>query len=100
MQEANIEKYLKKCVEQKGGLCLKFISASMRGLPDRIVLLPGGRIFFVEIKAPKQKPRSEQVRVHKLFEQLGAKVFVIDSKEKVKEVLYGIQTAQLSKNGD
>lgn len=87
MQEANVEKYLIRYVKDKGGLCLKFISASMRGLPDRIVILPQGKIFFIELKAKGKKPRPEQTRVHKLFNSLGAKVFVADSKESVRSVV-------------
>jgi len=87
MQEANVEKYLIGYVKDKGGLCLKFISASMRGLPDRIVILPQGKIFFVELKAKGKKPRPEQTRVHKLFSSLGAKVYTADSKEKVRSVV-------------
>lgn len=92
MQESNIEKYLKKCVEQNGGLCLKLISVSMRGLPDRIVILPKGRIFFAEIKAPTQKPRLEQIRVHNIFKKLGVTVYVIDSREKARRVISEICT--------
>lgn len=87
MQEANVEKYLIRYVKDKGGLCLKFISASMRGLPDRIVILPQGKIFFIELKAKGKKPRPEQTRVHKLFSSLGAKVYTADSKEKVRSVV-------------
>jgi hypothetical protein len=87
MQEAKVEKYLIRYVKDKGGLCLKFISASMRGLPDRIVILPQGKIFFVELKAKGKKPRPEQTRVHKLFSSLGVKVYTADSKEKVRSVV-------------
>lgn len=87
MQEANVEKYLIKYVKDKGGLCLKFLSASMRGLPDRVVLLPQGKIFFVELKAKGKKPRPEQTRVHKLFSSLGVKVYTADSKESVRSVV-------------
>lgn len=87
MQEANVEKYLIRYVKDKGGLCLKFISASMRGLPDRIVILPQGKIFFVELKAKGKKPRPEQTRVHKLFSSLGVKVYTADSKEKARSVV-------------
>lgn len=100
MQEENIEKCLKKYVKIKGGLCLKLISVSMRGLPDRIVLLPKGKLFFAELKAPKQKPRPEQLRVHEKLRRLGFDVFVIDSREKVKEILYEICTAPVSVNGN
>lgn len=87
MQEANVEKYLIRYAKDKGGLCLKFISASMRGLPDRMVILPQGKIFFVELKAKGKKPRPEQKRVHKLFSSLGVKVYTADSKEKVRSVV-------------
>lgn len=87
MQEAKVEKYLIRYVKDKGGLCLKFISASMRGLPDRIVILPQGKIFFIELKAKGKKPRPEQTRVHKLFSSLGAKVYTADSKEMVRSVV-------------
>lgn len=87
MQEANVEKYLIRYVKDKGGLCLKFLSASMRGLPDRMVILPQGKIFFVELKAKGKKPRPEQKRVHTLFSSLGAKVYNADSKEMVRSIV-------------
>lgn len=52
MREAVFERKLKKRIEEKGGLCLKWVSPGYTGVPDRIVLLPGGRIFFVEVKRP------------------------------------------------
>lgn len=101
MQETNIEKHLKNYVEERGGLCLKFISPSMRGVPDRIVLLPQGNIFFVELKAPGEMARPHQERVHRLFRQLGITVYVADSHQKVKEIVENeICTTQLPTNGD
>lgn len=87
MREQNIEKYLKEEVRKRKGLCLKFISPTLSGVPDRIVLLPKGRIFFVELKAPNRKAQPHQQRVHKLFESLGVRVYVADSKQAVKEIL-------------
>lgn len=101
MNEKTIENYLKKEVEKHGGLCLKFISASMRGLPDRIVLFSGGRIVFAELKAPGKKPRPEQFRIQEKFRALGAKIYVIDSKEKVREMIeIEVCAAQISADGD
>lgn len=101
MNEKTIENYLKKEVEKHGGLCLKFISASMRGLPDRIVLFSGGNIVFAELKAPGKKPRPEQIRVHEKFKALGIRVYVIDSNEKVKELIENeVCTTQVSADGD
>ena len=99
MREINVENYLKKEVEKQGGLCLKFASPTLRGVPDRIVLLPKGRIFFVELKAQNKKAKPHQQRVHKLFKSLGVRVYVADSKEAVKEILKNeICTAQLSED--
>lgn len=101
MKEASIEKYLKGKIKQHGGVCLKFNSASMRGVPDRICMLPNGRIFFVELKAKGKKPRPEQMRVHKLFGNMGQRVYACDSRESVQEVIrFEIYSAQIPKNGN
>lgn len=72
----------------------------MNGLPDRLVLLPEGKMFFAELKAPGKKPRPEQVRVHESLKRLGFDVRVIDSTAKVKEILNEVCTAQISGNGN
>ena len=51
--EKDIEKKLRLMVEHHGGLCLKWVCPGWSGVPDRIVLLPGGRVYFVETKRPK-----------------------------------------------
>ena len=55
MDEKTIENKLKKAVVKRGGLCVKFVSPSFAGVPDRIVLLPGGQVAFVETKATGEK---------------------------------------------
>ena len=57
MREKIIEEKLTKAVKQNSGVCWKFTSPGTAGVPDRIVLMPGGRIAFVEVKAPGEKPR-------------------------------------------
>ena len=52
MLEKDIEARLKRGVERAGGLCLKWVSPGCTGVMDRIVLLPGGRVIFVELKNP------------------------------------------------
>ncbi len=84
----------------KGGLCLKMNSTTMNGLPDRLVLLPDGKMFFAELKAPGKKPRPEQVRVHESLRRLGFKVYVIDNRAAVKEILNEICSSQISGNSD
>lgn len=87
MSEKSIEMYLCKLIKQKKGIALKLISAGMAGIPDRLVLLPKGKIYFVELKAPNKKPRPLQKYTHKLLKELGFKVYVIDSKAGVKAFL-------------
>ncbi|EAZ2455540.1 VRR-NUC domain-containing protein [Salmonella enterica] len=79
-RENLIEKHLVAEVKKAGGVAYKFISPGHRSVPDRIVLLPGGRIVFVECKAPGKAPRADQVREHERLRALGFTVVVVDSK--------------------
>ena len=87
MREKQIEQKLVQAVKKKGGLCLKFVSPNFDGVPDRIVLLPGGKIGFVEVKAPGEKPRPLQLARHKTLIKLGFRVFIIDSVERIGEII-------------
>ena len=71
MLEKDIERKLKKRIEAMGGLCLKFESPGYTGVPDRIILLPGGAVVFVETKAPGKKERPRQDYVQWRFRELG-----------------------------
>lgn len=73
-----------KCV---GGLALKFVSPGFDGVPDRIVLLRGGKIGFVEVKAPEKKPRPLQTARHRLLRRLGFKVFVLDDEKQITHII-------------
>nr|DAQ59615.1 MAG TPA: Nuclease [Caudoviricetes sp.] len=81
--EKIVEKYLVNEIERLGGLCVKFPPLFFRGFPDRIVLLPGAVIAFVETKDTGKKPSPIQERVHAKLRKLGFRVEVIDSKEGV-----------------
>ena len=87
MREKSIEQKLTLMVKKRGGICPKFVSPGFDGVPDRIVLLPGGRMAFVEVKAPGQKPRPLQVARQKLLERLGFRVYVLDSIEQIGGIL-------------
>ena len=93
MRERYIEQQLIAAVKAKGGLALKFVSPGMAGVPDRIVLWPGGRVDFVELKAPGKHLAPRQVKVATVLRKLGHQVRVIDSVEKVKEFVDEIPTS-------
>ena len=93
MLERAIEQRLVEAVRKAGGLCPKFVSPGWDGVPDRIVLFPGGKMGFVELKAPGQKLRPLQRRRREQLERLGFRVFVIDGVEQIGGVLHEILSA-------
>ena len=78
MTEKQIEQKLCKKVKAKGGIAIKLNSLSMMGLPDRLVLLPEGRVVFIELKSPGKKMRPIQVKRKTQLEELGFLVYCID----------------------
>ena len=87
MREKQIEQKLVKATKNMGGIAPKFVSPSFDGMPDRIVLLPGGHIGFVEVKAPGEKPRPLQLSRHGLLRRLGFKVYVLDEEQQIGGIL-------------
>jgi len=87
LEESKIESYLKKRVSLIGGKAYKFVSPGVTGVPDRIVLLPGGSMYFVELKAPGKVARPIQLHRKKEIEKLGFKVKFIDSKDSVDKFI-------------
>lgn len=85
--ESSIERKLKREIDRLGGKALKFTSPGMAGVPDRIVLLPGGQVFFVELKAPGQKMRPLQLKRQRELEALGFTVKCLDRIEAVDEFI-------------
>ena len=89
MREKYIEQQLGKEVRLRGGLCEKWISGTA-GWPDRIVLLPDGKVGFVEVKAPGEEPRILQLHRHEQLRQLGYQVYVLDHPGQIGGILDGI----------
>lgn len=92
MREREIEQKLIDAVKAQGGVCWKFVSPGTAGVPDRIILMPMGRIAFVEVKAPGESPRKLQLARHRLLRRLGFKTFVLDNPEQIGGILDEIQT--------
>lgn len=90
MLEKDIERRLHKGVKnlKHGALCLKFESPGFNGVPDRIILLPGEKVIFVETKKPGKKERARQEYVHGLFRDLGFEVYsTVDNNAYVEDIL-------------
>lgn len=75
-----MERALVAAVSARGGLAIK-LAPTMRGLPDRLVLLPRGGMHLIELKAPCGRPRESQRIVHRHLEAMGHQVTTIDTAE-------------------
>ena len=90
--EKSVEQRLADLVKLNGGLCLKLLSDHINGMPDRICLFPGKKIFFVELKTTGQKPRKLQAYMHNVLKKLGFDVLVLDSIQQVENFVNDVMT--------
>ena len=90
MREKTIEKKLILAIKDMGGIAPKFMSPGFDGMPDRIVLLPGGRMGFVEVKAPGKVPRPLQEARHRMLRRLGFQVYLLDAVDQIGGILDAI----------
>ena len=90
MREKDLESRFCRQIKGLGGLSLKFVSPGLAGVPDRLVLLPNGKMAFVEVKAPGQKLRPQQVRRKAQLEALGFQVYCLDRIEQIAQIILSI----------
>jgi hypothetical protein len=94
MLEKELERKLVKGVREAHGMCRKFVSPGWNGAPDRLILLPGGRIYFVEMKRPGGALRPLQRHRQKELQALGFTAIKINSEEELniflKEINYEV----------
>ena len=93
MREKEIEAALVKAAKKRNGLALKFVSPGLCGVPDRLVLLPDGKLGFIELKAPGKKLSLLQEMTKRQLEALGFLVFCLDNKEEIEVMLDAIVQA-------
>lgn len=91
MRERDVEAALTREVRRRGGVCWKFVSPGTVGVPDRIVVLPGGKVGFVEVKAPGGRLRPVQAARAATIRSLGTPCLVLDNPDNVTEVCDAIQ---------
>lgn len=96
MREKTVESKFTSAVKAKGGLAVKFTSPGFNGMPDRLVMFPGGRIAFVEVKAPGETPRPLQRSRLKLLKRLGFKAFVLDNTSDIPKIIEEVMQNEAS----
>jgi hypothetical protein len=92
MREETLERKLVEAVKVMGGIAPKFTSPGFDGMPDRLILLPGGHMAFAEMKAPGKPLRPLQVKQKRQLESLGFQVYVIDNPDQIGGALNAIQS--------
>lgn len=82
-EEAKIERKLKQKIQASGGICWKLSSPGTLGVPDRLIIRKG-KVYFVELKAPGQKPRASQRTRANQLRRVGAHVYCISNMDQVE----------------
>lgn len=95
MRESTLERRLVREVERIGGKAPKWTSPGSNGVPDRIVLLPGGVTVYVEMKAPGKPLKPLQVRWAKILKAMGHKVYKIDSVEDIDRFITEVMPGEI-----
>lgn len=86
-EEAKVERKLVKWAKEQGCLSYKFSSPANRGVPDRIFIGPSGKVLFLELKAPGEKPTALQMKHLKDIHKTGCWAMWVDSFEAGKEII-------------
>ena len=73
--EQSVEKYLCRKIKEHGGICVKL--TGYNGIPDRLIIMPNGKCYFVELKAEGGKLSPVQIAVHYKMQMLGHEVYVL-----------------------
>lgn len=92
--EKSIENVLRKAVEDEGGVCLKWTCPGHRGVPDRMILFPGGIIAFVELKRPGAKVKAGGLQEwwHNRLLELGFRYYEISTVEQIQQLVFQLST--------
>lgn len=88
VRESELERALREKVALARGRAPKWVSPGLRGVPDRIVLIPGQQVQFVELKAPGEPLRDDQARMHTWLAENGFSVWTIDSLKGVERFMW------------
>ena len=87
MREKQVEQRYSQEAKRVGGMAIKFVSPGMDGMPDRLILLPGARIAFSELKAPGKPLEPLQRKWCKDLLALGHRHYKIDSEADIERFI-------------
>lgn len=99
MKESSIERKLVTAVKKAGGLAMKFVSPGNAGVPDRIILMPRGRVIFAELKTETGKPTALQLAMHRKMRDLGMDVRVLYGQNDVGVFIRELQALGVPEGG-
>ena len=85
--EKSLDRRLYNEVKKLGGWSIKLHTTFIKGMPDRLLLFPGGRLCFAEIKTSGEKPKAIQKAIQRKLKKLGFDVYVVDSLEVINQIL-------------
>lgn len=89
-RERDIEKWLRYKIRQMGGIAMKFTSPGNDGVPDRIAILPGGQVWFIELKKDGETPTKIQEWQIERLRKLGCNVAVIAGMEEARAWIWEV----------
>ena len=92
--EKTLEARLVREIEARGGMALKYTSQYHRGIPDRIILMPYGRIYFVELKSTGKRPTKLQMHAMRQLQERGFIAWVVDDTQKLEQFLLTVDVDQ------
>ena len=101
-EESRIERWLGRKVESVGGIYYKFVSPGNAGVPDRLLILPDGKVWFVEIKDEKGKLSQQQIRQQNRMRATGATVYTIygmDGARKLADMVFRAAKSKKHRGG-
>lgn len=95
MNEKVLEKKLREAIKELGGKALKFTSPYYTGMPDRIVLMPGGKIYFVEVKTTGKTLSDRQAAVAVDLQKLGFMFWIVDTQASLDNFLNEVKRNEI-----
>lgn len=90
VSEKSIERYFVEKAKEHGLPCLKYSNPNIAGYPDRLLVLPGAKVVWVELKSKGRKPDMRQQIRHKELSRMGHEVRVIDNKTDIDKLLISL----------